>query len=173
MNTAKTFVKEVISIKYNDWEEPVSGMVIDHNDDWTLLANNPDDYKHDGYIIINHKNLDGYKKEEQEEQVEKVFKMKGVDKSLPKLSLDDIETILNHLTSEYHLFSIQLAAQEDSCYVGIVESFANDMLTMKTMDIDASWDEEEDYFSCNINDIRTIEFDNDYLQSLSMLNKSL
>lgn len=171
MNTAKTFINEVISIKYNDWEEPISGMVIDYNEDWTLLAKNPNDYMHDGYIIVNHQNLDGYKKDEMEELVEKVFKMKGIDKNLPTLSLDDVETILNHLSKEYQLFSIQLATQEESCYVGIVRSISNGQLALQSIDIDGRWDEDEELI--NLKEIRTIEFDTDYLRSLLMLNKPL
>ena len=74
--TSKKYIGQFISIKYSDRINPISGFVIDYNDDWTLLKFNPVDYVIDGYIILRHKNIEGFQRNANEKFKEKVIMLK-------------------------------------------------------------------------------------------------
>lgn len=168
--SAKKYVGEVISIRYKDRKTSLTGMVIDYNDDWTLLKSNPADFVVDGYKIFRHKNIEAFKQDFQEEQVQKVLYLKGINISDKELiPLDNLETILSYLSDRFGLFLLELKA-EDAGYVGKLKTYNTSQVVITSMNTEGEWEEEMTF---RPGDIRTIEFESDYLQSLLLLNKSL
>src|SRR3954468_14005432 len=113
----KKYIGKLVSIKYTDRPTPIFGFVIDYNDEWTLLKYNPVDYVIDGYIILRHKNIEGFRRGAKEKFREKVIMLKK--QHLPDISdlpLTDLETILSSLTKKYGIFQFDLKT-EKSCYL--------------------------------------------------------
>ena len=164
----KKYIGQLVSIKYSDRPTPISGFVIDYNDEWTLLKYNPVDYVIDGYIILRHKNIEGFRRDAEEKFREKVIMLKK--QHLPGITdqpLTDLETILSSLTKRYGIFQLDLKT-EKSCYLGKFKSFTKRKLTIDYLNPKGLWTKQMQF---RPNDIRTIEFDTDYINSLKLVSK--
>ena len=166
--TKKKYIGQLVSIKYSDRPTSIFGFVIDYNDDWTLLKYNPVDYIVDGYIILRHKNIEGFRRDANEKFREKVIMLKK--QPLPDLSefpLTNLETILSSLTKKYGIFQFELKT-EKACYLGKLKSLAKGKLTIDYLNPKGIWTKQMQF---RPNDIRTIEFDTDYINSLKLVSK--
>jgi hypothetical protein len=166
--TKKKYIGQLVSIKYSDRPTPIFGFVITYNDDWTLLKYNPVDYIVDGYIILKHKNIEGFRRDANEKFREKVIKLKK--QHLPDFLdflLTDLETILSSLTKKYGIFQFDLKT-EKACYLGKLKSLTKSKLTIYYLNPKGLWTKQMQF---RPNDIRTIEFDTDYINSLKLVSK--
>lgn len=163
----KKYIGKLISIKYTDRTSPIYGFVIDYNDDWTLMKYNCCDFEIDGYIILRNKNIQGFRREEGERFKEKVIILKGQHKSnITNFPLTSLEDILSHITEVYGIFKFELKS-ESSCYLGKLKSLIKGRLTIDYLNPRGIWSKEM-YFRPN--DVRTIEFDTDYINSLKLVS---
>lgn len=165
----KSLVGNLISLKYKDRASEIYGIVLRYEDDFTLMRNNSDEYILDGYCILRHKNLKGYRYDADEKRKEKVMKLKGIfdDAQLP-VPLDNLANILNFINEKYGLF-LFYTKSETACYVGKLISIDSRSLVINFMDTDARWIRK---VSFRPGDVRVIEFDTDYLKSLQLLANS-
>ena len=164
----KKYIGQLVSIKYTDRPTPFFGFVVDYNDDWTLLKLNSSDYLIDGYVILKHKNIEGFKIDTNVKFKEKVIKLKGENLPIVKnFPLTDLETILSYLTKEYGVFAFFLKS-EKSCYLGKLKTYSRNLLTIDYLNPKGLWTKRMDF---RPNDIRTIEFDTDYINSLKLVSK--
>ncbi|MBI1185653.1 hypothetical protein GC194_15405 [bacterium] len=166
--TKKKHIGQIVSFRfgYLSSEKIYSGYVVDYNDDWTLLKYNPVDYVRDGYIILRNKCIKGYKRDKVEKFHQKVLDLKGEGVTVQnKIPIDDIKTILNYLTDNFGVFQFDLRS-EVYCYLGRVKSIVKNTLTIDFLDTNGKWSETRDY---KLGNIRTIQFDTDYINSLKMV----
>jgi hypothetical protein len=166
--TKKKYIGQLVSIKYTDRPTPIFGFVIDYNDDWTLLKYNPVDYVIDGYIILRHKNIEGFRREAKEKFRERVITLKKQHLSdLPDFPLTDLGTILSRLTKMYGIFQFDLKT-EKACYLGKLKRLTKAKLTIDYLNPKGLWTKSMEF---RPGDIRTIEFDTDYINSLKLVSK--
>jgi hypothetical protein len=119
---SKKHIGQLISVKFTDRSTPVYGYVVDYNDDWTLMKYNPVDYIIDGYVVLRHKNIKGFRRAEDEKWREKVINLKGLQPTKKDvIPLTDLETILNHLTVKFGVFQVHTKS-EKTCYLGRLKS---------------------------------------------------
>ena len=166
--TKKNHIGQVVSFKvdYVSSEEIYRGYVIDYNDDWTLLKYNPVDYVIDGYIILRNKHIKSSRRDKVEKFHQKILDLKKQRvTSSDKIPIDDIKTILNYLTEKFGAFQFNLRST-DYCYLGRVRSIIKNTLTIDFIDTDGKWSDIRDY---KLGNIRTIEFDTDYINSLLLI----
>ncbi len=94
----KKYIKQLISIKFTDREKVINGYVVDYNEDWILMKNNPVDYLIDGYIVIRNMNIESFNRDIDEKWKEKVIKLKGLEPTEKDIiPISDLETILKYL----------------------------------------------------------------------------
>ena len=170
----KKYIGQLISINFKDRPTPISGFVLDYNDEWTLLKQNPVDYIIDGYVIIRQKNIKGFSRTKDDLFKERVLKLKKLHPTKQnKIPLTDLNTILTHLTNEFKVFQFEQKS-EKSCWLGSLVSFDKKDFIIKPLLPNGKWDKDTLFFT---KDIRTIEFDTDYINSLKLVeqdnNKSL
>ncbi len=164
----KKHIGQLISVKFSDRKNPVSGFVIDYTKDWTLLKYNTVDYMMDGYIIFRHKNIVGILREEEEKFREKVIKLKGLAPSLKeRIPLTDLPAILKYLTKKFGVFQFYTKS-EKACYLGRVDSIDDKTLVLDFLDPKGKWDGK---MKLKLSEIREIEFDTDYINSLKLVSK--
>ncbi|WP_299126386.1 hypothetical protein [uncultured Winogradskyella sp.] len=167
----KKHIGKIVSFKfeYVNKIEIYRGYIIDYNDDWTLLKYNTVDYITDGYLILRNKYINAYCRDDDEKFHQKVLDLKG--KSVVPADLipiDNIETILNYLTEKFGAFQFDLKSNE-YCYLGKVKTIEKNNLTFDFLNSKGVWSETRD---CKLGNIRTIEFDTDYVNSLLLVSKS-
>lgn len=165
----KRFIGKLITLHFTDRQSPVRGYVIDYNEDWTLLKYNSVDYITDGFVIVRHKNIKSFERGDNEIWTEKVMNLKGLqpDES-DKVPLDNLEIILQTLSDRFGLFTLYMKS-ESACHVGRLRSFEGKRFTIDYLTTRARW---EGTMSFIANNIRIIEFDNDYLRSLRCVYES-
>ena len=171
MTKKKKYIGQVVSfnVAYVSTEEIYMGYVVDYNDDWTLLKYNPVDFVRDGYIILRNKDVKSYKRDGIEKFHQKVLDLKGhAVTSEDKIPIDNIEIILNYLTDNFGAFQFNLRS-DDYCYLGRVRTIINNTLTIDFLDNEGKWSEKRDY---KLGNIRTIQFDTDYINSLLLVANS-
>ncbi len=165
----KEYIEQLISIKYTDRKTPIYGYVIDYNEDWTLMKYNPVDYIIDGYIILRHKNIEGFRRDEDEKWREKVINLKGLeltDKDI--IPLIDLSTILTYLTERFGVFQFNTKT-ENACYLGRQKTLDSKQLVIDFLSTKGKWDGQMKF---RPGDIRTIEFDTDYINSLKLVSET-
>lgn len=160
-------IGQLISVKFTNRKTPVSGYVVNYNDDWTLMKYNPVDYMIDGYVIFRHKNIKGFHRDAAEKWKEKVINLKGLqptDKDI--IPFTDIETILKHLTDNFGAFLVYTKS-ERTCYLGRLQSFDVKTLILDKMNPKGKWTGQK---KLKTSEIRVIEFDTDYINSLKLVS---
>lgn len=165
---AKHYVGRLISVRFTDRKTPISGYVVDYSNDWTLMKFNPVDYVIDGSVILRHKNIEGFRASPVEKFREKVVRLKGVKiQKTDIVPLTDLGSILHHLTDKHGLFLLYTKS-ETACYVGRLNSIDEKRLVIDYLNAKGKWDGRMRF---RPNDIRVIEFDSDYLNSLKLVSK--
>jgi hypothetical protein len=163
----KKHIGQLVSVKFTDRKTPIYGYVIDYNDDWTLMKYNPVDYIIDGYIIFRHKNIEGFRRNTEEKWREKVINLKGLqptDKDI--IPLTDLEVILKYLTDNFDVFQVSTRSETKS-YFGRLKSIDNKEIVMDDFNPKGKWGGQSKFRK---SDIRVIEFDTDYINSLKLIS---
>ncbi len=94
--------------------------------------------------------------------------LKGVTLNyIDVIPLTGIVSILTYLTQYFKVFQYEKRS-ETSCYLGRLKSLESKHLVIDFMDPKGKWDGE---ILCRPNDIRVIEYNTDYINSLKLLSE--
>lgn len=165
-NSMDKYLRQLITIEFDDKKEIFSGFLIDWTEDWILLKNNPVDFIIDGYTILRNKNVKAIIQDKDHEFTERVIKLKGLKTSAAEIiPLTDIAAIIYFLASKYEIF--QIATKSDKAvYLGkLIEMDEEEVV----IDFLGSEGEFEGEMSFKPSKIRVIEFDTDYINSLKLI----
>ena len=159
---------KLISIKYRDRKDLISGFLIDFNDNWTLIKHNPVDYVIDGYMLLKTNKILKHKRDDFEEFREKVLILKKLQPTEEDIfPLTDINETLQLVSERFGAFQIE-NKDDTVCYVGKLVKTTKEYIVINEIDPKARWVETEKY---KLKSIRTIEFDTDYVNSLILYSK--
>ena len=160
------YVRQLITIEFDDKKEIFSGFLIDWTEDWILLKNNPVDFIIDGYTILKNKNVKAIIQDKDHEFTDRVIKLKGLKTSAAEIiPLKDVSTIIHFLASRYEIF--QIATKSDKAvYLGNLLELNEEELIIDFLGTEGKFEGE---MSFKPNKIRVIEFDTDYINSLKLI----
>lgn len=160
------YLRQLISIEFEDKKEIFTGFLIDWTDEWILIKNNPFDFIIDGYTILKNKNIKSIIQDKDHEFTERVIKLKGLKTSASEIiPLQDLPSIVNFLASQYGIF--QVAKKSDKAvYLGKLIEITDDELVMDFLDTEGQFEGEMPF---KLNKVRVIEFDTDYINSLKLV----
>ncbi len=160
------YVRQLISIEFEDKKDVFSGFLIDWTEDWILLKNNPVDFIIDGYTILKNKNIKSIIQDKDHEFTERVIKLKGLKTSAEEIiPLKDLHSIITFLAKKYEIF--QLTKKSDKAvYLGKLIDLNEKELVIDFLGTEGKFDGE---MSFKQNKIRVIEFDTDYINSLKLI----
>lgn len=164
----KSLLGKFISLKYRDRKEIISGFLIDFNLDWTLIKYNVVDYVIDGYMLLKTQNILKYKRDDDDKFKEKVLFSKGIKITVKdKYPINNIIETLQLISKIFGAFQIGLK-DDTVCFIGRLVQANIKKIIIREIDPKAKWIENEEY---KMSSIRTIEFNNDYVNSLIRYNK--
>lgn len=160
------YLRQLISIEFDDKKEIFSGFLIDWTEDWILLKNNPFDFIIDGYTILKNENVKSIIQDKDHEFTERVIKLKGLKTSAEEIiPLKDLSSIINFLENKYEIF--QIAKKSDKAlYLGKLIELNEEELVIDFLGTEGKFEGE---MSFKQNKIRVIEFDTDYINSLKLI----
>jgi hypothetical protein len=160
------YLRQLISIEFDDKKEIFSGFLIDWTEDWILLKNNPFDFIIDGYTILKNENVKSIIQDKDHEFTERVIKLKGLKTSAEEIiPLKDLSSIINFLADKYEIF--QVAKKSDKAvYLGKLIELNEEELVIDFLGTEGKFEGE---MSFKQNKIRVIEFDTDYINSLKLI----
>ena len=160
------YIRQLITIEFEDKKEIFSGFLIDWTEDWILLKNNPVDFIIDGYTILKNKNVKAIIQDKDHEFTERVIKLKGLKTSAEEIiPLQDLSSIINFLANKYEIF--QIATKSDKAvYLGKLIELDEEELVIDFLGTEGEFEGE---MSFKPNKIRVIEFDTDYINSLKLI----
>jgi hypothetical protein len=165
----KKYIGRLIRLKFKDID-PINGILLDYNDDWILIKSNPVDYILDGYFVIGNRNLKTIEYGENEKWKEKVIKLKRPETpTKARIPLDSFDKIIRTLTKRYEVFTIY-KKENDVCWLGRLKEIDDKTLTIDDLNPKGKWDGQMTF---KISDIRVIEFDTDYINSLKGVSKKV
>lgn len=160
------YLKQLISIKFDDKKLITTGFLIDYSSDWILLKSNPVDYVIDGYVILRNKNIKTISRDEAEIFTEKVIKLKGFEiEDRDTIPLFNLTSILTFLNDKYEVFQIA-TKREKAVYLGKLIEISEEELIIDFLETRGDFGGEMNF---NPNKIRVIEFDTDYINSLKLV----
>src|SRR3970282_2942494 len=160
------YLRQLISIAFEDQKEIFTGFLIDWTEDWILLKNNPVDFIIDGYTILKNINVKSIIQDEDYEFTERVIKLKGLKTSAEEIiPLNDLPSIINFLAIKYEVF--QIAKKSDKAvYLGNFIEINEEDVAIDFFGVAGKFDGE---MSFKLNKIRVIEFDTDCINSLILI----
>jgi hypothetical protein len=160
------YLRQLISIEFEDRKEIFTGFLIDYTDDWILIKNNPVDFIIDGYVILKNKNIQSIIRDSDNVFTESVIRLKGLKTNSDEIiPLRDLSSILTFITNKYEIFQIAKKS-EKSVYLGKLIKLDDEELVIDFLETRGKFGGE---LSINPNKIRVIEFDTDYINSLKLL----
>ena len=123
----------------------------------------------DGYIILNNRFITHFKRDDSEKFKQKILDLK---KQKPKkkenVPITDLTTILIHLSHKFGLFQFNMRTNK-TCWLGTVKKITGSDLKIDYLTPRATWTKTMPPFK--LGNIRTIEFDTDYINSLKLVAK--
>lgn len=160
------YLRQLISIEFEDKKEIFKGFLIDWTEDWILLKNNPFDFIIDGYTILKNKNIKSIIQDKDHEFTEKVIKLKGLKTSAEEIiPLKDVSSIIHFLADKYEIF--QIAKKSDKAvYLGKLLEINPKELLIDFLGTEGKFEGEMNF---KLSKIRAIEFDTDYINSLKLI----
>ncbi|MDI5950705.1 hypothetical protein QLS91_14070 [Flavobacterium sp. LB2P84] len=160
------YLRQLISIEFDDKKDVFSGFLIDWTEDWILLKNNPVDFIIDGYTILKNKNVKSIIQDKDHEFTERVIKLKGLKTSAEEIiPLKDLYSIMNFIATKYEIF--QIAKKSDKAvYLGKLIDLNEKEVVIDFLGTEGKFEGE---MSFKQNKIRVIEFDTDYINSLKLI----
>jgi hypothetical protein len=176
-NNAKNTIMELIknnfyTIQLRGRENSLCGILIHSGIEWILLRYIPVDYVLDGYLLIRKKYIKKIIREENEIFNESVIHIKYTAEK----RFDEIERQLDEITHIlYYLMHREIIIQFDFsddrvCYIGKIKKLYTKTMRVQNLDPRGNWEDESSYL---FEQTRTIQFDNDYINSLIAYNKWL
>lgn len=166
----KKYIGQLITLKfeYTDETAEYSGYLIDFNKDWVLLKYNKVDYLIDGFVVLNNKFITHFKRDDKEKFTQRVLDLKGeTPKKNERIPLTDLGTVLNHLSDRFGIFSFNMRSNK-TCWLGRVKKISGSDLTIDYLTPRATWAKMRPF---KLGNIRTVEFDTDYINSLKLIAK--
>jgi len=165
---AKRLIGKLLTFKFVGRKDNISGIVLDYNDNWTLIKTCTD-YRLDGYTIFKNEKVE-HLFGDYEKRATKILKLKGftlnMDKE-PKIQIDTLANIFDFISKKYKL--IQLDTKKGDAF-DVVRYLGQDNLVylFDELTTNAKW-----RYKLELPEkvCRFISFDNDYLNSLALLAK--
>lgn len=155
--------------KYRDETVKYSGLLIDYNDDWTYIKCTDGDYLVDGFAILKSNYIEQYEVGEWQKFAGKILALKGITiKPEYKLPIDNLEVILSTLSKRFGCFGFQQQTNK-SWWFGKIKRINEQELKLDYLNPRAKWTGVKSY---KLSAIRTIQFDNDYINSLLLVANS-
>jgi hypothetical protein len=157
----------VKALQLDNWDEKVSGLWLDENEDWMLLRS-IHDYRPDGYLLVaKYFIVSETPKNKKLLQAARVLKLKGVDSTAPaNFAFGSIPTMLQWVEQHYKVFQFQ--DEEDTSFCGQLRDYDENDYQINSLSPSAELDLDYDLWFA-FKDLVTIEFDSDYLNSLRLL----
>lgn len=147
----------------------LQGVLIYAGFEWVLLKYVPVDYVLDGYLLVRTRYIKKIERGEDEIFSETVIHLKWTVERLKKKfpNLNGYLDILYYLMQKQTV--IQFDFHDDSVsYIGKIKKIRTKTMRIESMNPKGEWDGESSYL---LERIRTIQFDNDYINSLIAYNK--
>jgi hypothetical protein len=162
----KKLTGKFLTFKFVGRKYDISGVVLDYNDNWTLIRN-CSEYSLDGFTIFKNEKVD-YFYGDKEKMATKILKLKKYSYLKdPTITLVSLDEMLNTIDKKYGLIQLDTRKGDASDvvrYLGQVDSlYLFDELTTT-----AKW-----RFKLRLpeKECRFISFDNRYLNSLKLVTK--
>jgi hypothetical protein len=162
----KSQVGKLYSFKFPKRKSEIQGIVLDYNDELTLLKR-VYDYSTDGFTVFKNEKVEAIQGE-YEKFAAKILKAKNYSPlKEPKIPIDSLESLLSYIDKKYNL--IQLDTKDGEAfdvvkYLGFEDGLYHfDELTTR-----AKWRYK---LRLPTREINYISFGNDYLNSLKLVTK--
>ncbi|MDR0825280.1 MAG: hypothetical protein LBN74_09315 [Prevotella sp.] len=150
-------------------KDTLQGILIYAGIEWVLLKYVPVDYVLDGYLIIRNRYIKKIERGEDEIFNETVIHLKWTVEKFE----GEFPNLNGYLDILYYLMQKQTVIQfdfhDDSIsYIGKIKKIHTKTMRIESMNPKGEWDGESSYL---LERVRTIQFDNDYINSLIAYNK--
>ncbi|RYZ82863.1 MAG: hypothetical protein EOP04_21180 [Proteobacteria bacterium] len=162
----KSQIGKLYSFKFPKRKSEIQGIVLDYNDEWTLLKR-AYDYSTDGFTVFKNEKVQAIQGE-YEMFAAKILKAKNYSPSKePKVPIDSLERLLSYINKKYSL--IQLDAKDGEAFdVVKYRGFEDDLYHFDELTTRAKWRYK---LRLPAKEINYISFGNDYLNSLKLVTK--
>ncbi len=167
----KLNIKNLYAIRLRGHKDFINGITLKIGKEWILLKYIPVDYVFDGYILVRTKYIHDIVREENEIFTETVVSLKDTSNEPEVLNfdLDSVDNFFYNFMEDKTV--IQFDFHDDTvCYLGRIIKLFEKSFQVKVLDPKGNWVENSSYI---IDRIRTIRFDNDYINSLLTYNNWL
>ena len=167
----KKYLGKVVSFKfeYSHSIESFTGYLLAYNKEWVLLKHNTVDFIVDGYILLKNDHITHYKRDSKEKFIQKILDLKGYKPNSKEIiPLTDIGTTLAHLTKKYSVFQFDMKTNK-KCWLGNLKKITGSNIKINYLMPNGRWSSTMPPFK--LGNIRTVQFDTDYINSLLLIAK--
>lgn len=162
----KKHIGQLISIEFQDLKTIFTGFLIDYSEDWILLRNNPVDFILDGYVLLRNKHVKSVHRDEELEFAEKIIRLKGEKTTTENIiPIKDLASIMSYLDQKHGVFQLSKKSAK-SVYLGKLIELNKKELLIDFINTRGAFGGE---LCFNLEKIRIIEFDTDYIKSLQLV----
>ncbi|MGN6530487.1 MAG: hypothetical protein ACTHK0_01880 [Ginsengibacter sp.] len=162
----KKSIGKFLTFKFVGRKFDISGVVLDYNDNWTLIRSCPD-YSPDGFTIFKNEKVDYYYGVK-EKMATKILKLKKYSyQNDPKIILTSLDEILTAIDKKYGLIQLDTLKGDASDVVKYLGQ-ANSLYLFDELTTTAKWRYK---LQLPAKECRFISFGNIYLNNLRLVTK--
>lgn len=161
----KNLVGKFLTFIFNESKDPISGIVLSHNDDWILIKR-CNDYQIDGFVILRTDTYSKYIQGEFELRAQKILSLKKYNhQKEPIIPISNLDNILEYISKNHTLFSLD-TKDGDAFDVLRFSEKKNGKYNLDELLSNGNW---RDKLSFSKTVFRVISFDSDYINSLKLI----
>jgi len=162
----KKSIGKYLTFKFVGRKYDISGVVLDYNDEWTLIRACTD-YFPDGFTIFKNEKVDFYFGEK-EKMATKILKLRKYSyQDDPKITLASLNEMLSFIDKKYELIQLDTRKGDASDVVKYLGQ-ADSLYLFDELTTTAKWRYK---LQLPEKECRFISFDNNYLNSLKLVTK--
>jgi len=162
----KKLIGKYLTFKFVGRKYDISGVVLNYNDNWTLIRA-CNDYFPDGFTIFKNEKVD-FQYGEKEKMATKILKLRKYSyQDDPIITLDSLSEMLNFINNKFGLIQLDTRKGDASDVVKYVGQ-AGSLYLFDELTTTAKWRYK---LQLPEKECRFISFDNHYLNSLKLVTK--
>lgn len=160
--------EKVYTIHLEEWEETITGWLIDENEEQVLIHGLLVDYVFDGYSLIRKKFISKIVREGKEKDVELVTQLRQESHTIKDFQFGDTLFLLRWIEKNFGMVEFK-DDEEGAMFIGTIRKIVRgDVLNLNFIDSKGEISKKFDY-DFELNKIHILSFDSNYFNAIKLL----
>jgi hypothetical protein len=164
----KQHINRLINFKRKGYDDPIDGIVVDYNNEYTLINTVDSNIHLDGYAVVSNESISSYKVYHDKDFLKKALKVQGLKcQKIKGVDLSNWVNVIKSVNNLYPLVALHRELIDNTiCFIGSLAKCTEKTVSLKLINSSSEIEREKRF---NLKDITKVEFGGNYERCLWLL----